>query len=257
MNTKRSSDRNSQHGFTLVEIAVALAIIGFLLGGAVMTLSAQMELRNRVETREVLERARDALIGFAIANGRFPCPALGSTPLSDTDFGSEQIVIVDHDCKNPGGLATYLPGRDLGVAPLNRQGFLLDAWGNPIRYAVTRWKPAGLPDFDKPVFRTSKSTAQLRAYVEAEGFPASATEFIDICEQLDASDPGKCATNKTTTNQAVAILFSTGKNGAADSGNSDNGNAFVSHTESPTFDDLVTWISPYTLYNRMIAAGAL
>ena len=31
----------------------------------------------------------------------------------------------------------------------------------------------------------------------------------------------------------------------------------VSKTPTPTFDDLVTWISPYLLYNRTISAGRL
>ena len=68
-------------------------------------------------------------------------------------------------------------------------------------------------------------------------------------------------------NNAVATVYSRGRNGAAAPASTDeqaNGNAdrlFVSHTPTPAgandFDDLVTWISPNILYNRLIAAGRL
>jgi hypothetical protein len=32
---------------------------------------------------------------------------------------------------------------------------------------------------------------------------------------------------------------------------------FVSHNPTPTFDDLVIWISPNVLINRMVSAGKL
>ena len=67
------------------------------------------------------------------------------------------------------------------------------------------------------------------------------------------------------TNSAVAVVFSTGRNGsiAPTAANelanwtTSNDRVFVSATPSPSFDDLVIWISPNILYNRMIAAGRL
>jgi len=71
----------------------------------------------------------------------------------------------------------------------------------------------------------------------------------------------------------VAVLFSTGKNTGITSGNDEARNLspgpfpgpqlFVSHEPRPAnlangeFDDIVIWISPYTLLNRLSAAGAL
>ena len=64
------------------------------------------------------------------------------------------------------------------------------------------------------------------------------------------------------------VIFSTGKNGASVSGgadeaaNIDGGTSltFVSHTPTPApneFDDLVIWLSPNILVNRMVTAGQL
>ncbi|HUW25479.1 MAG TPA: prepilin-type N-terminal cleavage/methylation domain-containing protein [Gallionella sp.] len=65
-----------QPGFTLVEMAIVLAIVGLLLGGLIPTLSAQMESQRINETRKQLDEIQQALMGFAIINGRLPCPAL-------------------------------------------------------------------------------------------------------------------------------------------------------------------------------------
>jgi hypothetical protein len=44
----------------------------------------------------------------------------------------------------------------------------------------------------------------------------------------------------------------------ADETDNSNGNVnFVSKQMTPTFDDLVVWISPNVLFNRMVAAGKL
>jgi hypothetical protein len=65
-----------------------------------------------------------------------------------------------------------------------------------------------------------------------------------------------------------AVIYSTGKNGASggtsadeaenpNPNSADNNRVFVSHDFTPTFDDMVIWISPNILFNRMVAAGKL
>jgi hypothetical protein len=39
--------------------------------------------------------------------------------------------------------------------------------------------------------------------------------------------------------------------------NTGGGATFISHTPTATFDDLVTWLSPNILFNRMVTAGKL
>ena len=68
-----------QPGFTLAELAIVLVIVAFLLGGTMAMVSSQTDQRKWNDTQSRLEAARDALLGYAIANGRLPCPANSSS----------------------------------------------------------------------------------------------------------------------------------------------------------------------------------
>jgi hypothetical protein len=82
---------------------------------------------------------------------------------------------------------------------------------------------------------------------------------IRICETAAAAN---CSSN-------AATIFSTGATGGQGSAgradeleNLDGDNVFVSHdvslgTAPNEFDHIVSWISPYVLYNAMIQAGQL
>src|SRR5207245_11230468 len=72
-------------GFSLVELAVALAIIALLLAGALIPLSTQIDVRSGADTQRSMESIREAIFGFAQANGRLPCPANGATPAGTVD----------------------------------------------------------------------------------------------------------------------------------------------------------------------------
>ena len=58
--------RAAVRGFSLVELAVVMAIVAFLLGSLMYTLSAQVEQRNFEDTRRRLEQARELLLSFAL-----------------------------------------------------------------------------------------------------------------------------------------------------------------------------------------------
>jgi len=62
-------------GFTLVEMAIVLALIALILGSGLTVLSAQQDQRRIEETRTRLDEAHEALIGYAISHNRLPCPA--------------------------------------------------------------------------------------------------------------------------------------------------------------------------------------
>jgi len=82
--TTQAPARSGQKGFTLTELAVVMAIVGFLLGGLIYTLSAQIEQRNFEDTRRRLEQARELLLSFSIFKGRLPCPARYTSAASNS-----------------------------------------------------------------------------------------------------------------------------------------------------------------------------
>lgn len=241
-----------QRGFTLVELAVVLVIIALLSGGLMMTLTAQMDSVAISETRHRLNDARDALLGYAAAYGRLPCPAApGATGVERPAGGGP--------CDNSwDGL---LPAITLGLNPTDENGYALDGWGNPIRYAVTRYANNTHCASPNLCFATSNG---IKAIWNGDSTPAP---DLKVCNTATGIVGASCAAGATLTDDAVAIILSRGRNGglapssADELANDGSDRVFVSHLPTAAganeFDDLVIWLSPNILYNRMIAAGRL
>src|SRR4051794_35630545 len=89
--TRLNSGRLSAsfRGFTLFEVAVALFLLALLFGSMFVPLQPQLEARKTEQTDEILYRAREALLGYAAANGYFPSPA-------DIVKGGIEAVEADH-----------------------------------------------------------------------------------------------------------------------------------------------------------------
>jgi prepilin-type N-terminal cleavage/methylation domain-containing protein len=235
-------------GFTLVELAIVLVIVALLISGMLLPLSTQRDIQNSNETQKQFSEIKEALFGFAAANGRLPCPASASTTGVENPVGGGA-------CANP--LDGFLPGITLGIGPTDAQGYAVDAWGNRIRYAVTTWSTSA--------FTTTNGIKSTWASAPAPDLRVCNTS-VGI---TGAGATAECATGTHLTSSAVAVIASTGKNGGAvptgadELANSGANRTFVSHTQSPAgapqgeFDDIVVWISPNILYNRMISAGKL
>jgi prepilin-type N-terminal cleavage/methylation domain-containing protein len=243
-------------GFSLVELAVVLAIVGFLLLSAMYTLSAQSEQRDIDETNRRLQAAQDLLLSFAIVNGRLPCPG---TTTGDEAGGGAVACTTNYGSATTG----YLPGRAIGFQITDSSGFALDAWGNKIRYAVSATTWGGGARFTKR--HVANDTTAAWSISQAPG-------DLVVCSQSPATVTATtCDANTSVTNQnaVVAVVFSTGKNGATggtgtnEARNLDGNQLFVSRRPDPVgatggeFDDIVAWIPVGMLYNRMISAGVL
>ncbi|MHB1290583.1 MAG: prepilin-type N-terminal cleavage/methylation domain-containing protein [Sulfuricella sp.] len=244
-------------GFTLVEMAIVLVIVGLLLGGLLMPLSTQVEQRRISETQKALEEIKEALVGFAIANGRLPCPAPAATATGAAGAGLEPTPIVAGGCANAAGV---LPWATLGVNET-------DAWGNRYTYRVTT-------EFTRTVPQTPFTSAAC-----LPPLPNPQLAAFALCSQgnMTILNTGGGSTLSSTV---PVVVISHGKNGngayytqgnqlplGADVDELDNqlttaGTAtantiFISKTPTATFDDLVAWLSPNILFNRMVTAGKL
>ena len=132
--------RARQTGFTLTELAIAVAIIALLLGGLLATLDTRNEAENLSRTQRTLDLARESLIGFAVQNGRLPCPA---TAASGGREDPNPPVATTGACTVWDG---WLPAVTLGLTPRDAAGYAVDAWNNRIRYRVSQ---AGTNAFTK------------------------------------------------------------------------------------------------------------
>jgi len=109
----------------MAELAVAVAIIAVLLFGALIPFSAQVEIRNVAETRRTMDSIREAMIGFAQANGRLPCPAAGNVAFGSAGAGLEQF-----NGTNCVATVGVVPWATLGTPET-------DSWGRRFAYRVS------------------------------------------------------------------------------------------------------------------------
>ena len=74
---------HGQHGFSLVEIGVVLMVLGVLSVGGVAYWRTAGQQRVTVAERDLLGRAEQAMLGFAHAQYRLPCPDTNSDGIED------------------------------------------------------------------------------------------------------------------------------------------------------------------------------
>lgn len=233
-----------QRGFTLIEIAVAVIIIGLLLGGILVPLATQVEQQQRRETLSTLGKGQEALYGFAMVNDRLICPDCRNAadcptiPASERNDGREDRVGTPLECVTTPDAEGNLPWVDLGLPGS-------DAWSQRFSYHVTS-------DFADEIEGTGCGTPTLGV-----SFSLCSVGNITV---LDGSGGDNVAI------EIPAIILSRGKNWAAsisaDEGENDGSNTTYvykgfSATSGDEFDDLIAWISPHILKNRMVTAGKL
>ncbi|MED5596069.1 type II secretion system protein [Janthinobacterium sp. P210006] len=235
--SNRYRPRPRQRGFSLIEIAIVLVIVGLMIGGLVTPLTVQLEQRKVAETQKALDEAKEALTGYALRYGYLPCPAV--SPLSGLEDRRGTRC-------NGEKRAGFLPWATLGL----RKG---DSWNNLFRYSVT-------PAFSDSGQLFSLSTPRDISIVTRNGGALlQATALNDIPAMIMSH--GKNAFGATSVQgQRQAVPFG---NNVDERNNASNATTFISRAASGAqqpggeFDDIVAWLSPNILFNRMVAAQRL
>jgi prepilin-type N-terminal cleavage/methylation domain-containing protein len=236
-------------GFSLLEMAIVLMIVGILLAGLLPGVSSQLEQQRTNETRKQLNEIKDALTGFAVINGRLPCPANGAlnTGLEATT-GANAALMCSSITAGKNSSRGVVPWTTLGVSET-------DAWGRRFSYQVTSTFADG-----------------------ADGTTVACNTTLGVSFQMCSQANLNVLTTVGGANVATnvpAVVISHGMNGKGaytaqgviipgaagdelENTNTNTSNSFVSHDPVQNgFDDLVVWLSPNILLNRMITAGKL
>ena len=245
-----------QSGFTLIELAIVLVIIGVLIGSFLGTLGARIDTTRRAEAQADLVAIKTAILGFAISSGGpfLPCPCTANCATDAANPGLENRNVATGTCTAgaAAGYLGYLPWATLGLKPA-------DSWNTLYRYWVD-------PDFSD------------------DG--TGAGSVFDLADtgsgQVRTRSPNGLTTPLVASN-VIAVVFTQGKNtfgglsvdGAArpaipagnvdETDNADTNSGFVSRTPTEAgattaggeFDDIVLWITDYEIKARMAEIGIL
>lgn len=127
--------RSRCSGFTLVEMAVVVTLIGILLAMGLAVANSVMQNTQSSLTKDRQSYVRDALLAYFTANHRLPCPDNGSNVGNTGRDGVEDRTL--------GGATPTVTApctTALGTVPFNTLGIAqekaLDAYGNYMSYRL-------------------------------------------------------------------------------------------------------------------------
>ena len=248
-----------QSGFSLVELAMVILIMGLLLGGIAMPLSQQRDNARFNSAESQLEDVRDALEAYWLVNGELPCPA---TPGSDGAASA-----------NGGGCTRqhgFVPATTLGLrGSRNADNLLLDPWGSAVRYSVSASDANGNGVWD---FLNVAEVAAVNL--------AGLTPELVVCSSATGASASACGSSGDTVANAVPfVVYSLGKDWASFSSADQVENTGTTVAGGPSgiryavsandvfvmrgrtalagaeYDDLVTWLPALVLYKASIDGG--
>ena len=215
---------SNKQGFTLVELAIVLVIIGLLLATFLTPLTAQIALRNNSETKAELNEIREALVGYALSHSALDGRPFLPCPDTDGDGTENRLGPV---CANVVG---QLPFSDLGLIGN-------DSWNNPFTYRVTQNYANSAVGFG---LATAGDINVLNAAAGGNIIAVNVPAIVVSLGENGGVAPIVGADQLENTDGDVTYV------------NKD----FAANAVNP-YDDLVTWVSANILMNRMVTAGRL
>ncbi|HEY3299940.1 MAG TPA: prepilin-type N-terminal cleavage/methylation domain-containing protein [Methylophilaceae bacterium] len=253
---------NKLKGFSLIELAIVLVIVGLIAGAGLGVTNGQIQSARISNTKQKQEAIRLALINYISRNNRLPCPAIASLAPGVAGYGAE--VVAPGLCTGTivnGNVATgVLPWVSLGLSDENGT----DGYYNRFTYEVTLSATANM---------TSKTISGLKGAISthtgtpaALGAPATGNQSND-CAAGQVYNP--CS--------AVVVIISHGSNGlgaytrdgaqialptgADEIENTNNDSKFVikdySTNAANPFDDIIMPLSATDLLSSLTTNGSL
>ena len=264
---------NKKSGFSLIELAVVMMVMGLLLGGLLGPLSGRNQQQRFEETRSNLESIKAALISYSIRHGRLPCPDTEVESLRD---GLENNPLPEQRCGHPTGIVAapslaeqrkivsgFLPYSDLGVGQY-------DAYGNAYLYTVSLSyadMPSSLDPTPFPELTSTSNPPPTGACELARSDLAPRPSFT-VCSKGAVRVLAKAGAPTPTYDDLPFMVLSRGSSGVATLAgladqleNVDGDRSFVQRylNTSPgnEFDDVLMWVPAPVLGLNLIQAGAL
>jgi len=252
-------------GFTLLEVAIVLLIVGLLLSGGVHLLSTSSQVAKYKETQQTMQEIKEALIGLYINKRFLPCPDTDNPPdgfgnyadasgtgSSSPRWSEASGTATNLSCAHP--LRGWLPYNDIGI------GGRGDAFGEPIKYVVnaTAFTSAATHGFCTSYQRGTDTT---RIMIQDLSMPPSTAKTIGDWAAFALVSTGK---NGRQTNAGMSGAF-TQEGGCLsvdvrEQENCDADNVLrygnvMSDGSMVSFDDSVVWVSDMQLISQLRRVG--
>lgn len=119
----------NQQGFTLIELCLALTVMGLILATVLQQMNAYTKMKSRDDTATSLTALEAAFNEFYYQNNRHPCPADITLARTHTNYGREGT-----NCTAGAVITGMVPFRAMNIP----ENLAYDGWHNRITYAVTR-----------------------------------------------------------------------------------------------------------------------
>ncbi len=135
-----------QAGFTLVDMAMMLAVVGVLTASLLSSSTVKKETKYLTTSTTHMQEINDAITQYYIKFGALPCPASATVQPNTASFGkatdcAAAAVAGVTDPAVPMGYAATDAIR-IGVVPTRTlalpDSYLFDEWGNRLTYAVIK-----------------------------------------------------------------------------------------------------------------------
>lgn len=220
MKTNQKSISYASKGFTLVELAIVLVIVGFLVSAFLTPLSAQLDQSRNAEARRDLDEIKGVLLGFAVINGRLPCPDTSGDGLEDACANANTT-------SSTGG---NLPWVTLGLKST-------DPWDRAYQYRVN-----------------NAFTANFTLNTVGAGAGIIRVCADNACVVTESANVPMLVFSRGKNGSVFPPIS------LDEQENADGDGTFVNHgfIDGPNaYDDLVSWLSTGSIMNRMVTAGRL
>jgi prepilin-type N-terminal cleavage/methylation domain-containing protein len=140
-----------RRGFTLIEMAIVIVIIGLLTSGVIAGVTPVVQSARFTQTEGRLKRIESALVLYVMENGCLPCPANGTVALGGVNAGwsATQALVYygpgntsgqNRPCADAACIGDAAGNGAVGILPWKTLGLGVDdaqdPWGGMITYAV-------------------------------------------------------------------------------------------------------------------------
>ncbi len=236
----------SQAGFTLLELAIVLAIMGTVAGAALTLGSAKHEASKYDITVERLDAIEHALRLYAYSAGHLPCPAVPTALPTSAAYGASS------SCSGaaPAGITSIGGGSSeiwIGSIPTRTlnlpDSYMYDGWLGRFSYAAIAQLASTPSSFTTYAGGTTTGIIRILDYNGNQVPDAQADTVIAYALISHGKD------TKGALNRAGIMPATCGANVTIDDENCDLDETFVdsrivdSETPAKYYDDLVRWKS--------------